>query len=574
MASQHENGLNVYPIPIGVETTMASQQENGLSVCRIPIGVETTVASQHENRSTDPSPIGMETQEAETEKFSTLGCAVPIEEAVEKINLLGSPLSIEENSDKDDSGSDSDTKSGSENSGSERSDSGSGSSSSSGCSSSDNEEEEEEGDDDDDKGEVEEGEISSSDEEKMVSWSMVDDDVDHDDEDGDAGVGPIRSKNELQNLPVVPPVNAALEPHHEMLPVGIVTSILGAQVIVEGVKKHDPLNEGSILWLTESRKPLGLIDEIFGPVKNPYYIVRYNSDSEVPAGINGGTLISFVPEFADHVLNNQDLYKKGYDASGANDEEVSDEMEFSDDEKEAEYKRMQRTTKRGVNDQNHGKKKNNRKKFSPKEHHAAPTIPAAPAAPLLTHGNCPPFPGTGQALLGGTATVQSFLPLNSAPNFATNGIWTNGTFPQQPQTGLLPNGFPTNGISWYPQNTQIRPQLPMPGIPFQQQLHANQGSLSTNMLTGMQPNMFAQYIYATGLVGQNQMPYGMGSPFPQIQPPAQQGFPSPGFHSERSLNLHSNTTSGTPPQFHPRPSGNRGRKTFRGAGRKRWRPAR
>jgi len=29
----------------------------------------------------------------------------------------------------------------------------------------------------------------------------------------------------MQNLPAVPPVNAALEPHHQMLPVGIITSV-------------------------------------------------------------------------------------------------------------------------------------------------------------------------------------------------------------------------------------------------------------------------------------------------------------------------------------------------------------
>ena len=337
---------------------------------------------------------------------------------------------------------------------------------------------------------------------------------------------------------------------------------------MEGVEKHGPLNEGSILWLTESRKPLGLIDEIFGPVKNPYYVVRYNSESEVPTGIHEGTLISFVPEFADHVLNNKDLYRKGYDASGADDEELSDEMEFSDDEKEAEYKRMQKQTKRGANDQNHGKKKNNRKKFSPKEH-AAPTIHAAP---MLHHGNCPPFSGTGQGLMGGTTPLP---PLNVAPTFATNGVWTNGTtFPHQQQSPMLPNGYPTNGMPWYPQNPQISPQFPMPGIPFQQQLHPNQGSLPTTMLPGM-PDMFAQSQYAAGLAGQNQMAFGMGSPFPQSQPPmfaAQQGFPSTELHSQRNLNFHSNTISGARSQFHPRSNANRGRKTFHGAGRKGWRP--
>ena len=45
--------------------------------------------------------------------------------------------------------------------------------------------------------------------------------------------------------------------------------------------------------------------------------------------------MSYVQEFADFVLNKQDLYSKGYDGF---DEELSDsEVDFSDDEKEAEY---------------------------------------------------------------------------------------------------------------------------------------------------------------------------------------------------------------------------------------------
>ncbi|KAG4390430.1 hypothetical protein GLYMA_06G297000v4 [Glycine max] len=571
MASQHENGSIIDPNPFGVETVMASQHENGSEIDPNPTVVETAMACLHEKGSEiDPNPTGVEAHEAEAEKFGTLGCAVPIEEGLEKITLVGPSLSVEENLVKDDSEIEIESESESENSESESSssDSGSGSSSNSSSGSSSCSDSEDDDDDKDDDVEVEEGEISDSDEEKMVSWSIVDEDGD---EDGDVGGGggPIRSKNELQNLPPVPPVDAILEPHHQTVPVGIVMSTLGAQVIVEGVEKHDPLNEGSILWLTESQKPLGLIDEIFGPVKNPYYVVRYNSESEVPTGINEGTLISFVPEFADHVINNKDLYRKGYDASGADDEELSDEMEFSDDEKEAEYKRMQKQTKRGANDQNHGKKKNNRKKFSPKDV-AAPSAPAAPSVPMLHHGNCPPFSSIAQGHLGGTTPLP---PLNAAPNFATNGVWTTGTtFPHQQQSPMLPNGFPTNGMPWYPQNPQISPQFPMPGIPFQQQLHPNQGSLPTTMLPGMQLNMFAQSQYAAGLAGQNQIAFGMGSPFPQSQPPifaAQQGFPSTELCSERNLNFHSN---GAPSQFHPRPNANRGRKTFHGAGRKGWRP--
>lgn len=133
-----------------------------------------------------------------------------------------------------------------------------------------------------------------------------------------------------------------------LLPLQIFLQIVGNRVIVEGVAEHNPLSEGSVLWVAETRSPLGRVDEIFGPVKNPYYIVRYNSEEEIPAGICEGTAVSFASEFAGHILNEPSLYKKGYDASGENDEEVDEEVEFSDDEREAEYRRSLRQAKRGT----------------------------------------------------------------------------------------------------------------------------------------------------------------------------------------------------------------------------------
>ena len=136
---------------------------------------------------------------------------------------------------------------------------------------------------------------------------------------------------------------------------------MGERVIVEGSVEHSPLIEGSILWITESRAPLGIVDEIFGPVKNPYYLVRYNSADEVPSGISAGTTVSFVAEFADHILNIKELYAKGYDESADHDEEA-DEPEFSDDEEEAEYKRSLRLAKRQTDRQHESKKPSGDKK--------------------------------------------------------------------------------------------------------------------------------------------------------------------------------------------------------------------
>ena len=121
------------------------------------------------------------------------------------------------------------------------------------------------------------------------------------------------------------------------------SQVMDKQVIVEAVEHKMVLNEGSILWLTEQRIPLGIVDEVFGPVKKPYYIVRYNKTSDVPDVASQGVTVGFVQEFANFVLNEAELRKKGYDASGQHDEEISDEdVEFSDDEKEEEAKRLRK----------------------------------------------------------------------------------------------------------------------------------------------------------------------------------------------------------------------------------------
>ncbi|CAH8374682.1 unnamed protein product [Eruca vesicaria subsp. sativa] len=226
-------------------------------------------------------------------------------------------------------------------------------------------------------GGLEEGEIQSVDEEhevedddddedevdEMVAWSY--------DEDEDLGCQtkePIRTKNELKELPPVPPVDVILEPHHVTLPLGVVLSVMSTQVIVGGMEKHSPLAEGSILWITESRTPLGLVVEIFGQDGFPFYILRFNSENEVPKGFSEGTPVSFVAEYAQHILNIKELQKKGYDASGDNDEEISEELEFSDDEKEAEYRRLQKMGERGMmNDQKPVTQEKRRKKNQDRE---------------------------------------------------------------------------------------------------------------------------------------------------------------------------------------------------------------
>ncbi|KAF5205022.1 nuclear assembly factor [Thalictrum thalictroides] len=64
--------------------------------------------------------------------------------------------------------------------------------------------------------------------------------------------------------------------------------------------------------------------------------------------------VSFVSDFAEHVINDKNIYRNGYDACGENDEDISEEIEFSDDEKEFEYRRAQNMAHKGANDGKRG----------------------------------------------------------------------------------------------------------------------------------------------------------------------------------------------------------------------------
>ncbi|XP_024386538.1 uncharacterized protein [Physcomitrium patens] len=174
--------------------------------------------------------------------------------------------------------------------------------------------------------------------EKMVRRAN---EADSDEEDDSSE--PPRTANEVTDLPPVSEIDAVLEPNQVPREVGVVSSIMDKQVIVEAVEHEMVLNEGSILWLSEQRKPLGIVDEVFGPVKKPYYVIRYNKAADVPDKASRGVTVGFVQEFANFVLKDDtELRKKGYDASGQHDEELSDDEEFSDDEKEEEAKRMKK----------------------------------------------------------------------------------------------------------------------------------------------------------------------------------------------------------------------------------------
>uniref|UniRef100_A0A0D3G9I5 H/ACA ribonucleoprotein complex non-core subunit NAF1 n=1 Tax=Oryza barthii TaxID=65489 RepID=A0A0D3G9I5_9ORYZ len=406
-------------------------------------------------------------------------------------------------------------------------------------------------DEEEDKRESSEASSSSDEEEQMAKKTGGAGDTDSlfeegelmlasDDDDEEAPKGPIKSKHEVEVLPPVPKIDVQLEPHHQTLPVGTISAIMGERVIVEGSVQHNPLNEGSILWITESRIPLGIVDELFGPVKNPYYLVRYNSAEEVPADISAGTAVSFVAEFADHILNMKELYAKGYDGSGENDEDQTD-PEFSDDEKEAEYKRSLRLAKRQTDRQHEGKKTSGDKKRAqprgsgfwkdiPPRSHDGP----APGCQSQPHFHRPDKAPVVDAIrpLGsqdGPMSAPTKLPpgpvhpVMPAANQLTNqmgGRFMNPSqqfLPQQPNVvwpgGLTPTPHPNMGIEGAAFAANIMQNLLIGANQYQQQFQNHNFGGFLNQMPVPPPQFMSQ-----GGMPSNPMAFG-GPTMAQMNPP-------------------------------------------------------
>ena len=118
--------------------------------------------------------------------------------------------------------------------------------------------------------------------------------------------------------------------------------------------EYQVLESGSLLCL-QSKSVVGVVSETLGRVQQPYYCVRFtNATALVEAGMKRDTKIFYVPQHSTTVFTQSLKSFKGSDASNLHDEEVADdELEFSDDEAEAEHKRQikqQRMAKRNARD--------------------------------------------------------------------------------------------------------------------------------------------------------------------------------------------------------------------------------
>ncbi|RWS10143.1 H/ACA ribonucleoprotein complex non-core subunit NAF1-like protein [Dinothrombium tinctorium] len=149
-----------------------------------------------------------------------------------------------------------------------------------------------------------------------------------------------RTKGELTVYDLPPIETLSIEVSVEQLfHIGRVASIVDILVVVQSFKRMPVMNLDSILFLKDC-KPLGRVFDVFGPVVEPLYSVRFNSEEEIKQrDVVVDMPVYIAPDYqspiTDYVFYQHLLAMKGSDASWKHNHEPPEEfLDFSDDEEE------------------------------------------------------------------------------------------------------------------------------------------------------------------------------------------------------------------------------------------------
>jgi H/ACA ribonucleoprotein complex non-core subunit NAF1 len=177
------------------------------------------------------------------------------------------------------------------------------------------------------------------------------------DGDGDGGAkggkgvggGQVRTKNEVPEEPLPKP-EVTISEDMRIEPLGLVQFVVERTIVVQSQTPGEvqALDTGTVLCRAD-RTVIGVLADTIGNVRSPMYTVGFASEEEIKdLELQVGTEIFYSIDHAKYVFTEELKQVKGTDASNLHDEELPpDEMEFSDDEKEMEYKRQLKAKKRG-----------------------------------------------------------------------------------------------------------------------------------------------------------------------------------------------------------------------------------
>ncbi|KIW12523.1 hypothetical protein PV08_09800 [Exophiala spinifera] len=160
----------------------------------------------------------------------------------------------------------------------------------------------------------------------------------------------LRTANERQEE-VIPKPDIIVTNDMKIEELGNVEFVVESTVVIKAKTsgEYQVLEPGSLITL-EDRSVVGVVADLIGRVEEPRYTIRFTNDEAIAeAGLSHpGTVVFYVPQHSTFVFTQPLKGLKGSDASNFHDEEVGDdEMEFSDDEAEAEHKRQMKARKQG-----------------------------------------------------------------------------------------------------------------------------------------------------------------------------------------------------------------------------------
>ena len=183
----------------------------------------------------------------------------------------------------------------------------------------------------------------------LMSGEGDDDDEGGKKKGGAGGDNQPRTANEAKEV-AVPKPDVVITPEMKITLLGVVERVVETTVLIKGATpgEYQVLEVGSVLC-NAAREVVGAVSDTFGKVSEPRYSVAFGSKTDIEdVGMTEGEKVWYVEEFSTYVFTQPLRGLKGTDASNIHDEEVgAEEMEFSDDEAEAEFKRQRKAAKRG-----------------------------------------------------------------------------------------------------------------------------------------------------------------------------------------------------------------------------------
>ncbi|KAK3294370.1 Gar1/Naf1 RNA binding region-domain-containing protein [Chaetomium fimeti] len=172
----------------------------------------------------------------------------------------------------------------------------------------------------------------------------------------------LRTKNEVVEA-VIPKPDVNITPEMRIERLGNIEFIVETTVVIKSQTPGEVqvLDSGSVLC-REDRTVIGALAEVLGNVRSPMYTVGFSTEDDIKS----------LELHANYVFTQPLKEARGTDASNLHDEELpAEEMEFSDDEKEAEYKRAQKQKRRGGKAGRGGREQSNAPNHTLSPHPAA-----------------------------------------------------------------------------------------------------------------------------------------------------------------------------------------------------------